>query len=162
MLLPEVADADAVGKLVADQRAGRFRQEDLATVPGRADPCRADHVEADVPLVADRRLARVEAHADTHLGALRPGVAREGPLTLDCDTHGVARARERVEERVALGVDLAPIGLPEDLAQEPPVVRHDLAVVVAEPLEEACRALDVGEQKGDGPARKSHGSTVQA
>ena len=74
----------------------------------------------------------------------------------------LARARERIEERVTLGVDLVPARLLKDLAQEPPVVGHDLPVFVAELLQKPRRALDVGEQKGDGAAGKCHAVTVQA
>ena len=72
--LAEVVDADAFGQLVAEQRARRLRDEDLAAVAGRADPRRAHDVEPDVALVADRRLAGVQAHP--HADVLRPAATR--------------------------------------------------------------------------------------
>jgi hypothetical protein len=88
-------------------------------------------------------------------------VLGERALAVHGGANGVPRARERVEERVALRVDLAAPGGLEDLAQEPAVVGHDLPVAIAEFLQQPRRALDVGEEKGDGPAWKSHGATVQ-
>jgi len=72
VLLAEVADVHAVGQLVADERAGRLRDEDLTAMPGGADARGANDVQPDVALVADGRLAGVQAHADAHVGAARP------------------------------------------------------------------------------------------
>jgi hypothetical protein len=68
-----------------------------------------------------------------------------------CPSRSVSRApsgREGDEERVALGVDLdAAVGR-ERGAQLAPVLGERLAVRVrAEAPEQACRALDVGEEE---------------
>ena len=132
-------------------------------MPGRADPRGADDVEADVALVAERRLAGVQAHAHANLGAARPCVGGERPLALDGRAHRVARARERVEERIALRVDLVPAGaLRRSRAAGAGDRPTTCAVVVAELLQQPRRALDVGEQEGDGAARESHAVTVQS
>jgi hypothetical protein len=72
-----------------------------------------------------------------------------------------SRAPERIEERVALPVDLVSAGGLEDLAEQTPMVGDHIPVFVAELLQQASRALVVGEQEGDGAARKSHAVTVQ-
>ena len=64
----------------------------------------------------------------------------------------VPRTFERVEERVALRVELAPATRAERLAHDPAVVGERLRVPVAEPLEQPRRPLDVGEDEGDGAA----------
>ena len=161
VLPPEVADVHAFGNVVAEQGPRRLGDEDLAAVPGRADPRRADDVQADVALLADGRLAGVQAHPHAHVDAAGPIVGGEGSLTVD----GGARrrlARAGTSRRsVALRVDLVPAGGLEDLPQQPPMVGHDLPVVVAQLLQQPRRALDVREQKSDGAARESHALTVQ-
>ena len=159
VLLPEVDDRDSVGELVAEQRARRLRKQDLAAVAGRADARGADDVEPEVALVADRRLAGVQAHPDADLAALRPLVCRERALGRHRPGDCVPRARERVEERVALGVDLGATLVAEALAEQQPVVADDVAVGVAELLEQPRRALDVGEEKRDGASgKRCHGA----
>src|SRR5439155_24549062 len=102
VLLAEVAHADALGEIVADEPTGRLGGEDLPAVAGRADACRPDDVQADVSLLADGRLARVQAHPYSHLRPVGPRVLRQGTLAVDRGEHGLTRARERVEERVTL------------------------------------------------------------
>ena len=62
----------------------------------------------------------------------------------------VAGTREGEEERVALRIHLDAIAPAELLAEDPAVLRDDLGVAVAEPLEEVRRAFDVREDEGDG------------
>ena len=70
-------------------------------------------------------------------------------LSLDRGADGVARAREREEERVALCVDLDPVARGECVPDDAPVRREDVAVFVTEALEELRRVLDVGEHERD-------------
>jgi hypothetical protein len=124
-------------------------------VAGRADAGRADDVEAEVALLAHGRLARVQPHADKDLAA-GPVVFGERALRGNRARNRVLRARERVEERVALRVDLRAAAGAKVLAHDPPVVAHDVSVAFAELLEQARRALDVGEEECDRSGRK-HG-----
>jgi hypothetical protein len=136
MLLPEVVDGDTVRELVAEQRARGLREQDLAAVPGRGDARRADHVEAEVTLLADVWLAGVHAHTHEQLPSARPLVVAQRALRVDRGGHGVARTREGEEERVALGVDLRALAGAERLAHKPPVVARDAPeLLVAELLE---------------------------
>ena len=158
VLLAEVDHRDALRQVVSDQSPSRLREQDLAAVAGRADTRGPHDVEPEVALLADRRLARVEAHPHLDLGSVRPLVLGERPLCRDRARDAVPRARERVEERVALGVDLGPALLAEVLPQQLPVIADDVTVGVSELLEQSRRAFDVGEEKGDGAAReRSHG-----
>ena len=118
----------------------------------RADTRGADDVEPEVPLLAHRRLTRVQAHPHADFFLLWPRVSGEGALSCDRAGHGVPRSRERVEEGVALRVDLRAALFAELVSEEPAVVADDLAVGVTELLEQPGRALDIGEQKRDRPA----------
>ena len=82
--------------------------EDVASPSHRADAGGSHHVEPEVPLFADGRLARVESHPDPDALSVRPRVRRVRPLGLDRGRRRVARSREGEEEGVALRVDLDP------------------------------------------------------
>ena len=81
----------------------------MAAAPGGAKPGRADDVEPQVALLAERRLARVQAHPHADRGVLGPRVLCVRALRLDGRRDRVASAGEGEEERVALGVDLGPV-----------------------------------------------------
>src|SRR5205823_14911162 len=133
---PEVDDRHSFRELVAEQGAGRLREQDLAPVPGGADPRRADDVEPEVALLTHGRLSCVEAHAHAHLGPVGPGMGGEGALSVNGARNGLLRASEGVEEGISLRVDLGPAVLAQVLAQEQPVVANYLLVAIAELLEE--------------------------
>src|SRR5205823_4559177 len=127
----------------------------LPAVAGGRDARGPDHVEAEVALLADVRLAGVQPHPHAQLLTAGPFVVAQRALRLDRRRHRVAGARERVEERVALRVDLRPAVRAERLAHDAPVVvRHAAVPVVAELLQEPRRPLDVGEDERDGAAGK--------
>jgi hypothetical protein len=101
----------------------------------------------------------VQAHPHANLATLGPLVRPERTLGRDRTRDRVSRARERVEERVALGVDLRAALVTEAFPEQPPVVAHDLAVGIAQLLEQPRRALDVGEEKCDGASgKRCHGA----
>jgi hypothetical protein len=114
------------------------------------------HANSVVADLAHRRLAGVHPHADPTLDAVGPGVARERALAVDRRLDPVARTGERDEERVALGADLVAVVRDERLTEEPAMVGQQLAVPLAELLEQARRALDVGEEHRHRP-RGQHG-----
>ena len=133
---------------MADERRGRAGEQHLAAVARVTDAGRLVDGEADVAVGANVGLAGVQPHAHAHLGALGPLVLGEGPLGHAGGLDRCARTAEDDEERVALRVDLDPAAVGERLAQHPVVGSEHLAVAVtAKPLEQARRALDVGEQK---------------
>jgi hypothetical protein len=122
----------------------------------RCDPGTENDVEAEIALLAKRRLTRMQAHPHLDLDVVGPGLRGEPPLRRERAGHGVTRARERKQEPVSVGVDLASARLGSRLPHDAPVPCDERAVVVAEPLQQAGRALDVGEQEGDGAVREAH------
>ena len=149
----EVAHGHSVD-LVLDELARRVGQQHLPAVRNRADARRPVDADAHVALVPDDGLAGVQADADADLAAVGPIMGREGALDRDGGAQRRARAREREEEGVALRVDLATVTSRHGLADDLPVLLEKLGVAVAKTLKQPCRALDVGEEEGDGPARE--------
>jgi len=127
---------------------GSGGDEHLAAVPDRGDPRRAVDVDPDVALLGDERLPRVDAHAN----ADRP--LDECGLRLTGRYERVSRPREGDEEGVALSVDLDAAAPLERLAQRPSVIGERIRVGVAQLVEQLRRALDVGEEEGDGARRE--------
>ena len=59
------------------------------------------------------------------------------------------RARERDEERVALGIDLEPVPLRESGPQHSALLGQQVRVFLPQPFQQPGRALDVREQERD-------------
>ena len=153
-VLAEVAYGGPLGDGVLDQAAGGAGDDHLAAVGRPGDPGRAVDVDADVVVPAQHPLAGVQAHAHPHREPLRPGVGGQAPLGRHRGPDRRHRAREGGEERVALGADLDPVPIPDGPAQDGRVLVPDRRVASAQLLEQPGRALDVGEQEGDGPGRQ--------
>jgi hypothetical protein len=143
-VLAEVAELE----LPVEQRPRLLRQHDLAPVAGRRDPGRVVHVESDVPLVRQRRLACVQPHPHPH------GPGGKSLLRLSRCRDRVPGARKGNEDAVALrahlGAAVALDGFP-DLAM---VLGESSRIAVAELGQQPGRTLDVGEQEGDGAGGK--------
>ena len=75
----------------------------------RADPGCADDVEAEVPLLADGRLAGVQAHPHPHDRAVGPLVRFERALGCDGGTNGTG-GRYLLVDRVRAGLEPATSG----------------------------------------------------
>jgi hypothetical protein len=145
----EIAERHGDDRAGAQQEACRFAEHDLPAVRGRADPCRAVHVEAEVVVAGPRRLARVQADPDPHRGPIRPRPGREVALDRDRGGDRVVGPRERDEEPVARGADLM-AAVRGDRRPDDRVMRGEqLGVASAQALEQPRRALDVAEQEGD-------------
>ena len=96
-----------------------------------------------------RRRTGVQAHAHRD----RPG--RELLVRLLRGRRRSLGGRERDEERVALGVDLDAAVSGERIAQHAAVLGERLGVRVRpERVQQPRRALDVGEEEGDGAGRE--------
>jgi len=88
-------------------------------------------------------------------------VAAQCALGRDRTGERVTGTWERVEERIALRVNLGAAGSPEGFSHNAPVVpRDDRIGLVPHLLQEARRALDVGEGERDCACVLRHGRTV--
>ena len=153
-VLAEVPERDVARQLVGDQLARGARDQHLSAVAGRADPRGAMDVQADVVIVSDLGLAGVDADPHADVDTLGPALGRQRPLRAHRGGDRVARPREGDEERIALGVDLAPVVLGERRPQQALVLGEHLGVAAAQPRQQPRRAFDVAEQERDGAGRK--------
>ena len=106
-------------------------------------------VESVVRAVANRRLPGVQAHADTQLDALGPGMSRKRALGPHDCLGCVAGVLEDDEELVAPMVDDVPFAALHCLAEELPVIRQHHRVAVAKLADELCGVLDIREDECD-------------
>ncbi len=119
-------------------------------MPGSADPSSAVHAESDVARTAQSRLAGMNANPDAKLRTVWPTALGKAALARDGGRQRLLRPPERDEERIALRVDLVASALCENLTQNLLVTRQRVPVPLpAQMLEELCRTLDIGEEKGD-------------
>ena len=105
----------------------------MAALRGRADASGADDVEADIALLREVRLARVQADPNAHGAIVRPLVRGVRALHVGRCSDGLASPREREKERVPLGVDLDAAGTKRG-PDQPPVLAQGLGVALSEPL----------------------------
>src|SRR5262245_53120446 len=112
------------------------------------------YAEADVPVLPDDRLARMNSHAHEHLGVLRPGVLGQRSLGEHSSADGGVGTLECEEERVALVVDLAAALLLDGLPQDSMMFRKHFGVALAELLQDSSRARNVGKEERDRPPRQ--------
>ena len=159
---PEVVDAAPSGRsLPTSARVVSERRIWPPCPPTRSRG--ADDVQPEVALVADRRLAGVQAHPDADLGALAARRGRGARAARRRRRDGVARPGEGEEERVALRVDLGAAGPPNVLA-------HDAAVLAGRPRRSRRRAAAASvvepsmsrEDERDGAGRAGVGMTGDA
>ena len=150
-VLAEVADGDRL-----EETAGRLGEDDLPAVGGGGDPRRAVDVDADIALVGHDRLARVDPHADADRAVLE-GVPRFGG---GLDSFGGARETRRRRHPPACRPRRPSAA--RTRPQDPPVLGEEVGIGRPVLLEEPRRALDVGEEEGDGATRElAHGSILE-
>ena len=149
-MLAEIPQLDTGWEVCACQGPRRVREQDLAAVARGRDP--RDLVEGETYIVAadEGHLACVNAHPDPDRVALRPGVIREGPLSVDRGHDRRRGIRKCREDRVALRPDDAAAVAGDGLVEQGTVLVQQLAIGVTQLLDESGGALDVGEQEGDG------------
>ena len=150
----QVAQLQPGLQLSLDQTSRRLRDQDLASVRCAGDARSVMHVEPDVFVPDQRRLARVQADADPERLTVFPGVACEGSLSGGGGQARVDGAREHAEERIAFSPQLVPVVAPERFPENLVVSGLRRRVAVAHLLHQPGGVLDVGEQEGDRAARQ--------
>src|SRR5262249_39751317 len=109
----------------------------------------AVHIESEVIVVVQRRLAGVESHAHAEVHSVGPGVIRERALRGDRRRCCLVRLAEDDEELVSAAVDLVPASLGDSGTEQAPVVVEYSLIAVAELMDETRRSFDVGKQQRD-------------
>ncbi len=146
-VLTEIADVEARGQTVLDERVRGLRQQNLTTMSRGTQPGGAMHAEPDETAGPWGWFGGVDAHPDADPAAGRPGVGRQGALSRHSRDHRVLGRAECDEERVTLSVDLPPAGHVECVTLQTLAFGQDLTIKITKPADEPGRALDVGEQQ---------------
>ena len=157
VLQPVLAEI-AYAAVAVEEPASRLRDDDLPTVGSRGDPRSAMHIDPDVALGRDDRLAGVDSHAYADRALARAPAAPRRPPRPRRPPSG-----ERDEEGVALGVDLDAAVFREGVPQRAAVLVEEIRVSRPVLLEKPGRALDVREEEGDGAGRQlgpAHGAII--
>ena len=157
-MLPEVSKLNPGRQHGCSQLARRARHEHLPAMPGGCDAGGLVEREPDVVVADARRLPGVNPHPHANLATTGPRLRGERALRIGSGGDGIRRALEGEEHRVTLRAERsAGVGHGSGLDQIPLSGQH-ATVGVTELAEEAGRALDIGEQKGDCPGRElGHG-----
>ena len=156
MRAADVAQLHAVRQLVRDEPRRQRREQHLAALAGGADPRAVMHREADVALVAEDRVAGVQAHAHAH-AARR--AATDGRECARCAAAAAATAspplRKTIEAAVALGADEEAVERLDRVAQQPAMGAERLLVALAaDVLEAGGSTLDVREEERQRAGRR--------
>ena len=134
------------GERAVDELGCCLGEDGLPTVAGRRKTGGEVHLLAHVPLVAQTRLACVQANPN----ADRPGGERASHLRSRRERSGSVREGE--EEGVSLRVDLDSSLRRAGRTHDPPVLGERFVVrVVSDLLEKLGRAFDIGEEERDSP-----------
>src|SRR6266508_6598338 len=140
--------------MVRDEASGHGGEQRLAPGPDRRHPSSVVNRVADVALVAELRLTRVEAHPHANDSVLGPGVSGEASLRGRGGGDRFSGATEYGEAPVALRADEQPPVLVEGVAKQLPVrAEQPLVAPMTDLLEQARRPLDAGEQERERASR---------
>ena len=139
--------AEVTQTVLARKVARRLRHQHLPTVTRSRDPRRSMDVDADIAVLRQQRLARVDTHP-------HPDRAVQRLAGFPRSRERVRRTRERDEEGVALRVDLDAVVARERRAQHLPVLGQRVRIRLPELVQKPRRALDVREEEGDRAARE--------
>jgi hypothetical protein len=127
----------------------RLGQQHLPTVPGAHDARRVVHIHPHVAFGNQRGFTRVQAHADTHLYAFRPGVSSKSALCGDRGLHGIGGTSKYHEEGIPLRIHLVSMEVEEHATHQVPVLRQHVGIALAQAPKQARRPLNIGEKQRD-------------
>lgn len=103
----------------------------------RADSGGAVDRHACITSLRLKGFAGVQTRSDAYQDAIRPGMGGDRTLRGNRSAHSVTCPMERIEERIALGIDFTTTMRPKGGAQEPTVIFQDLQVLLTEVLEKS-------------------------
>ena len=130
-----------------------MREHDLSPMSRSHDARCSVHIETDVCPIDQPWVAGVQAHADADLVAVGPGMFCKCSLCLCGGGGGIICRAKDDEECVAFGIHLVAVMRVERSSQHAAMGREQLWVKLPRTLEQLRRALDIGEEQGDGAAR---------
>jgi hypothetical protein len=129
----------------------RLGEQYLSTVGGTHDARGMMHIQTHVALSSKHWFTRMQAHAYPHRHAIWPGMGEKGTLSSRCSHDGIGGAGKGYEEGIPLSVDLVSIegmkNVPEQITL---LCQRDGILLPSQALEQVGRALDIGEEQGDG------------
>ena len=128
----------------------------LAAMGSRADPGRRVDGEPDVVDLVERWITAVESDPDADLDPVHPGAPAERALHGDSGIERSAGALEHGEELVRPRLDGLAGERHRRLLEQGAHVTDEVAVPLAQPIDEAGRTLDVGHQHGEEAGRQRH------
>jgi len=157
----QVPHRDISGQLRCCQLPRRLGQHYLPAVCGRRDPRRPVHIHADVIVLLDGRLPRMQAHPDPDRHPAGPVMARQRPLRRQAAPYGLAGRGEDHEEAVSFGPHFLAVAGGDGGAHQGSLGGQRLAIPLTQPTQESRRPLDVTEEHRHGPRRKlAHASII--
>ena len=112
-------------------------------MPDRADARGAADVEPKVGTALERGLTRMQAHAHTHCGALRPRVGLKRRMAGGRGRNRILRPTKRGEQLIGTTVNLIAARLRHGPTEQPPMLIQDGPVAIPELLHEPRRPFDV-------------------
>ncbi len=141
----EIAQREAVGKRRRGEFTGRAGQHDLTTMAGARHASRAMDVDAHVVIAAALPLAGMESGTHLERDPGRPRMSGQTSQDVGGRRHRCRGTREDAEEGIAFGRDHHALVRRDPIPDDRCVRLQDIAIPVAELLEQARRTLDVGE-----------------
>ena len=162
----EVTDADPVGQPACHQLIRRARQQRLAPIPDRPQPSTAmDRGTCVVTRIAQHRVPGVQCHTHAHIHTLRPRLASQRPLQIECARNRIRRSHEHGDRTITLTLLLwtHPATRLRDLGEQVVTARHHRRHHLAPLLPQQGRALNIGQQERHRPSRDDrHGILVNS
>src|SRR5438445_4062657 len=128
----EAAEADVRWRPFLDHGSSFLGDDDLATVPGRADAGGGVDRQADVAAVREGDEAAVDPDANSNRQILRPRSPRQRALNAHRSLDGRDDALEDGEELVGADFDLSSAGPQHGVANDLPHTLEQVRVAVAQ------------------------------
>lgn len=149
-MIAEIAQCHGGDVLIVDDPGRGAREQYLSTVRQRAQPGGSMHRQAGVAMLGAVRIAGMEPHTDPDLHAASPGIGGERPLCGDCRRHRITSMPERHEERIPLRVHNDAAVFVERRTEHTAMFSQYRSVLLLQPLDKLCRAIDIGKEQRDG------------
>ena len=161
-VLAQVFECEALRQRLFQHDPGRVGDEDLPAMRRRTDAGRAVHVQTHIGAPVRKWLAGMDADPGAQDLSRRPPLRKQGALDGHCCRRGVRDAGKHEKAGVANRVDPLAAVLHRATVEDLPVAGQHSRVLIPEPLHQASRAFDIGEEERDGSGRQlRHGRSAR-